>query len=143
MKRPIAKLLEDHLPSFCWQSAYEVLIMLEQIDEDVGYDCVKTTLCRMSEGAVPRVEKVFTRIAHCIERKGPRLEYLYRFNPAFERAPSPRRGAASHAVVAALVGQSSPARPVLRVCNPATDFSLSPVPAHRFPKSAAVALVEA
>lgn len=31
----IRDLLFAYLPDFCWQTAYEILLMLEQVDEDV------------------------------------------------------------------------------------------------------------
>lgn len=89
-RHPVYKHLEDFLPSFCWQSCYEVLIMLEGIDEDIEYASVKVALSRMSHGACPRIEKkaVPKRIG---TRRPGETEYLYRFNPRFERERAPRR----------------------------------------------------
>lgn len=137
-RHPIVDHLMNYLPSFCWMSAYEVLLMLEQIDEDVDYSAVKVALCRMSEGAVPRIEKLLIKIDYCIDRRGPLTEYIYRFNPAFERASSPRRGQQSHLAVIASIERSTPERLAQPRHKPHSVFSLSLDPVHNVAKSADV-----
>ena len=39
-------LIKKHMPTFCWQTAHEVLTFLEQIDEDIDPVCVQGELCR-------------------------------------------------------------------------------------------------
>jgi hypothetical protein len=41
------KLILTHLPTFCWQTAQQVLTMLEQIDEDISEGLVIVNLSRM------------------------------------------------------------------------------------------------
>lgn len=140
MRSDITPVLEKYLPTFCWMTAHDVLTFLEQLDEDVQYDCVKVTLCYLSKGACPRVEKKLMPVRHALKRIGGRVggiheEYVYRFNPRFPRAPSSRRGTASHAAVIACVEQSTRALPTRPSRTPATAFSLSPVPVHTSPIS--------
>lgn len=111
----------------------QVLTMLEGINEDIDYDCVKTLLCRMSEGACPRVEKKWVPVRHCKDRRGLKSEYLYRFNPRFERALSTRRGTQSHLAVIASIERSNPARLSQPPNKRHLAASLSLVPAYTSP----------
>lgn len=104
MRSDITPVLEKYLPTFCWMTAHDVLTFLEQLDEDVQYDCVKVTLCYLSKGACPRVEKKLTPVRHALKRIGGRVggiheEYVYRFNPRFPRVAASRRGAEAHATL--------------------------------------------
>lgn len=43
------------LPSFCWQSGFEILTMVEQLNEDISAEVVKQTVCRLArEGWIDR-----------------------------------------------------------------------------------------
>ena len=50
--KPIGTWLRQYLPTFCWQTAYEIVCFLEGIDEDVNVKSVLVTLGRMTEKGV-------------------------------------------------------------------------------------------
>lgn len=76
-RRSTRKLLEDHIPDFCWQTAQEILSMLEQIDEDIPENSVCVTLARMHIEGV-----VLSRPVINFFKKGPGVSPReYRTNP--------------------------------------------------------------
>jgi hypothetical protein len=49
------QLIEDHLPSFCWQTVPEILTMLEQVDDTVEITLVaKVVLMMLDTGRLER-----------------------------------------------------------------------------------------
>ena len=110
MSGRVARLVEDYLPSFAWQSAFEIMIMLEVVDEAINYDSLKHTLGRMAKTG--QIECCPIGRRPCGARRNE--EFYYRYPPAKER-PRHRRGQAAHRRVIALLDEKLQSRyPVTR-----------------------------
>lgn len=48
-------LILTHVPDFCWQTSFEILTMLEQVDEDLGWDNLRVRLHQLhKDGLIER-----------------------------------------------------------------------------------------
>jgi hypothetical protein len=90
---PASKLIEILVPSFCWQTAYEILTMLELVDDTIESGLVSVVLHDMSRKGIVQSRPIVTpRYAGqiCAIRASPRgvlLEYKMR---SFASAPERR-----------------------------------------------------
>lgn len=79
-------LIKSYLPTFCWQTFHEILVMLEQVDEDIDESSVRTTLTRLHQQGV---------VARKIDRRptpatGKAFIYYYRLREKIIELPRGR-----------------------------------------------------
>ena len=80
-KRGPTVLLRKYLPSCCWQTAFEILTMLEQVNENIVENSLKTALSTAAVSGVVEKRRLKTKPLYktrC-ERKGrkPYVEYRW------------------------------------------------------------------
>lgn len=49
MKKPLFRYIEKYMPTFCFQTPFEILTMLEQVDESVDYFSLSATITRLHQ----------------------------------------------------------------------------------------------
>ena len=79
-------LMRSYLPDFCWQTSYDILLMLEQADIDsvFDYNAVKTILCSLIRSGFVVKRKFSTNAA---PKKGSRISPRYEYirNPTWSK----------------------------------------------------------
>lgn len=74
--QPTSKIILRYLPSFCFQTAFEILTMLEGVDEDIDPFCVNVLLCRLS--SMGKIERRLIRCPIRTKGAGRRTSVEYR-----------------------------------------------------------------
>lgn len=73
--------LRRRLPSFCWQSAYQILTMLEQEHEWVSEDCISSMLSQMIKtGEVLAETRRNRQGCSCLSPSYRKFFFVYRRN---------------------------------------------------------------
>jgi DNA-binding transcriptional ArsR family regulator len=96
-KKPISKLIVKLLPDFCWQTAFEVLVMMEAhminlaeeqggTERDVSQATVSVNLKNLADNGL--IERKMRRIKGAINRPGVKEVFYYRRSTSTETNPS-------------------------------------------------------
>ena len=104
--KPVAKMIERLLPDFAWQTAFEVLTMMEthilneaektgEPEHDISQNSVSVSLKSLVEHGV--VERKMVRIKQAIERRGKKEVFHYCIaNTVNSAVVAPKRIPKSH-----------------------------------------------
>ena len=73
----VTQLIRENLPDFCWMTAYEILSVIEQIDETAESKTVYMALMKLAR----RGEIEIRRCRQDVKRNGKRVVFEYKSIP--------------------------------------------------------------
>ena len=84
-------LIQNYLPTFCWQNLQEILTMMEQFDIEatMDYNALKTTLCDCVRRGVVLKRRVVRHAAPRYVQVPSRYEYMRNPEWKYERCHKP------------------------------------------------------
>lgn len=57
----ITQIIRSYLPQFCWQTRYEIVTFVEQINEDASIDCIGAAINKLKKRGEIESRKAHTK----------------------------------------------------------------------------------